>query len=126
MASRGSCHGREDFFMSQPAVTHTLSPVQLIHNDISPEVMRSGLLVTPQSCVDVKNMCCYTSTAPVYPNSVVQCSKSESRLSHSPNVTVNPFVLDGHVNSSNSGIAPLLLTAVCCALSKVAVIRNAV
>jgi len=125
--SRGSRSCREDFFVtSNPAVRPTLSPVRLIPNDISPEVMRSGPLVTPPSCVDVKNMCSYTSTAPVHPNSVAQCSKSESRLSHSPTLTVKAFVLDGHVNSSHPDIAPLLFTAVCGALSKVAVNRNTV
>jgi len=124
-ASRGSRSCRKNFFVtSKPSVRHTLSPVQLIPSDISPEVMRSGPLVTPPSCVGVKNVYSYTSTAPVHPNSVVQCSKSEPRLSHSPTVTVNPFVLDGHVNSSHPDIAPQLFTAVCGALSKVAVKRN--
>jgi len=118
---------RKDFFVtSKPAVRPTLSPVRLIPNDISLEVMRSGPLVTPPSCVDAKNMCIYTSTAPVHPNSVAQCSKSESRLSHSPTVTVKPFVLDGRVNSSHPDIAPLLFTADCGALSKVAVNRKTV
>jgi hypothetical protein len=125
--SRGSRLGRKDLFVtSKPGVRHTLSPVRLIPGDISPELVRSRPLVAPPSCVDVKNMCSCTSTAPIHPNSVVKCSKSESRLSHSRALTVNPFVPDGHVNSSNPDIAPLLFTAVCGALSKVVVNRNTV